>query len=54
MVAEAAKAAAKKELAASLHTMELEAQGVRGADKREMLEALAADIAKAGGKRLWG
>jgi predicted DNA-binding mobile mystery protein A len=54
MVEEAAKAAAKKELAAALHTMELEAQGVRGADKREMLEALTADIAKAGGKRLWG
>jgi predicted DNA-binding mobile mystery protein A len=54
MVEEAAKAAAKKELAAALHTMELEAQGVRGADKREMLEALAAEIAKAGGKRLWG
>ncbi len=54
MVEEAAKSAAKKELAASLHTMELEAQGVRGADKREMLEALAADIAEAGGKRLWG
>jgi predicted DNA-binding mobile mystery protein A len=54
MVEEAAKAAAKKELAASLHTMELEAQGVRAGDKREMLEALTADIAKAGGKRLWG
>jgi predicted DNA-binding mobile mystery protein A len=54
MVEEAARAAAKKELAASLHTMELEAQGVRAGDKREMLEALVADIAKAGGKRLWG
>lgn len=54
MVQEAAKAVAQKELAASLHTMELEAQGVRAGDKREMLEALAADIAKAGGKRLWG
>jgi hypothetical protein len=50
----AARAAAKKELAASLHTMELEAQGVRAGDQREMLEALAAEIAKAGGKRLWG
>jgi predicted DNA-binding mobile mystery protein A len=54
MVEEAARAAAKKELAASLHTMELEAQGVRAGDQREMLEALAAEIAKAGGKRLWG
>jgi len=27
---------------------------VRDGDKREMLAALAADIAKAGGKRLWG
>lgn len=53
MVEDAAKAAAKKELAAATHTMELDAQGVRGADKRDMLEALAADIAKAGGKRLW-
>jgi predicted DNA-binding mobile mystery protein A len=53
-VEEAAKAAAQKELVAALHTMELEAQGVRAGDKREMLEALAADIAKAGGKRLWG
>lgn len=50
----AARAAAQKELVAALHTMELEAQGVRAGDKREMLEALAADIAKAGGKRLWG
>jgi predicted DNA-binding mobile mystery protein A len=54
MVEEAAKTAAKRELAASLHTMELEAQGVRGADRREMLEALATDIAEAGGRRLWG
>ena len=53
-VEDAAKAAAQKELVAALHTMELEAQGVRAGDKREMLEALAADIAKAGGKRLWG
>jgi predicted DNA-binding mobile mystery protein A len=53
-VEEAAKAAAQKELAAALYTMELEAQGVRAGDKREMLEALTADIAKAGGKRLWG
>ena len=54
MVQDAAKAAAKTELVAALHTMELEAQGVRSGDKREMLEALAADIARAGGKRLWG
>ncbi len=54
MVEQAAHAAAKRELAAALHTMELEAQGVRGADKREMLHTLAADIAKAGGRRLWG
>jgi len=54
MVEEAAKAAVKTELAAALHTMELEAQGVRAGDKREMLAALTADIAKAGGKRLWG
>ncbi len=53
-VEDAAKSAAQKELVAALHTMELEAQGVRAGDKREMLEALAADIAKAGGKRLWG
>jgi len=53
-VEDAARAAAQKELVAALHTMELEAQGVRAGDKREMLEALAADIAKAGGKRLWG
>jgi predicted DNA-binding mobile mystery protein A len=54
MVEAAARSAAKKELVASLHTMELEAQGVRAGDKRDMLEALVADIAKAGGKRLWG
>ncbi|MES1199945.1 MAG: mobile mystery protein A [Pseudomonadota bacterium] len=54
MVEEAAQAAAKRELAASLHTMELEAQGVRGRDRREMLDALAAEIAEAGGRRLWG
>lgn len=54
MVEEAATSAAQKQLAASFHTMELEGQGLRGADKREMLEALAADIAKAGGKRLRG
>lgn len=53
MVEEAAEAAAKRELATSLHTMELEAQGLRGRDRREMLEALAAEIADAGGRRLW-
>lgn len=54
MVEEAARSAAKKELAAAFHTMELEAQDLRDADKREMVEELAAEIAKAGGKRLWG
>lgn len=54
MVEEAARSAAQKQLAASFHTMELEGQGLRAADKREMVEELAADIAKAGGKRLWG
>ncbi len=53
-VDEAARAAAQKELVAALQTMELETQGLRASDKREMLEALAADIAKKGGKRLWG
>jgi predicted DNA-binding mobile mystery protein A len=54
MVEAAAAAAAKRELASSLHTMELEAQGVRAKDRREMLDALAAEIAAAGGRRLWG
>lgn len=54
MVEEAAEAAAKRELAASLHTMELEAQGVRKRDRRDMLDALAAEIGEAGGRRLWG
>ena len=54
MVAEAALAAAERELAASLHTMELEAQGVRSADRRDMLDALAVEIAEVGGRRLWG
>jgi len=54
MVKEAATSAAQKQLAASFHTMELEGQGLRAADKGEMVEELAAEIAKAGGKRLWG
>ncbi len=54
MVEAAAKSAALKELAASFHTMALEGQGLRAADKREMMEERAAEIAKAGGKRLWG
>ncbi len=54
MVKEAATAAAQRELAASFHTMALEGQDLRAADKREMVEELAADIARAGGKRLWG
>lgn len=54
MVKEAAISAAQKQLAASFHTMALEGQDLRAADKREMVEELAAEIAKAGGKRLWG
>jgi predicted DNA-binding mobile mystery protein A len=54
MVEEAATSAAQRELAPSFHTMELEGQGLRAADKREMVEELAAEIAKTGGKRLWG
>jgi len=54
MVERAAAAAANRELASSLHTMELEAQGVRAKDRREMLDALAAEIAQVGGRRLWG
>ena len=54
MVKEAAKSAALKELAASFHTMALEGQDLRAADKRELLEERTADIAKAGGRRLWG
>jgi len=53
MVEEAATEAAQKELAASFHTMALEGQDLRAADKRELVEERAADIAKAGGKRLW-
>jgi predicted DNA-binding mobile mystery protein A len=53
MVKEAAVSAARKELVASFHTMELEGQGLRAADKREIVEERAGDIAKAGGKRLW-
>ena len=54
MVKDAATSAAQKQLAASFHTMSLEGQDLRAADKREMVEELAAEIAKAGGKRLWG
>lgn len=54
MVKEAAKSAALKELAASFHTMALEGQDLRATDKRELLEERTADIAKAGGRRLWG
>jgi hypothetical protein len=36
-----------------LHTMSLEDQAPRAGDRREMLETLAAEIAKAGGRRLW-
>ena len=53
MVKEAAKSAAEKELAASFHTMALEGQDLRAADKREIVEERATEIAKAGGKRLW-
>ena len=53
MVKEAAASAAQKELAASFHAMELEGQGLRAADKCEMVEELAAEIAKVGGRRLW-
>ena len=53
-VQEAARAAAKRELAFSLHTMGLEDQAPRGADRREMADALAEEIAEAGGRRLWG
>ena len=54
MVEAAAKSAAHKQLAASFHTMELEGQGLHAADKREMVDELAAELAKAGGKQLWG
>ncbi len=53
-VTDAARVAAKCELAASLHTMGLEGQSPRGKDRRAMEEALATDIAEAGGRRLWG
>lgn len=54
MVQEAALDAAKRELAATLQTMRLEDQAPRKADQREMLQALAMEIAEAGGRRLWG
>jgi predicted DNA-binding mobile mystery protein A len=54
MVQDAAAAAARRELNAVLHTMSLEDQAPRNADRKEMLDALAAEIAQAGGRRLWG
>ena len=54
MVKEAATSAAQRELVASFHTMALEGQGLRAADKRDMVEERAAEIAKTGGRRLWG
>ena len=54
MVHNAAAAAARRELNAVLHTMGLEDQAVRNADRNEMLNARAAQIAQAGGRRLWG
>jgi predicted DNA-binding mobile mystery protein A len=54
MVQNAAAAAARRELKAVLHTMDLEDQAPRSADRKEMIEALAAQIAEAGGRRLWG
>jgi hypothetical protein len=53
-VAEAAKAAAERELGPSFHTMALEGQDLRAADKRFIVEERAAEIGKTGGKRLWG
>lgn len=54
MVQHAAAAAARRELNAVLHTMSLEDQAPRNADRKEMIDALAAQIAEAGGRRLWG
>ena len=54
MVQEAAAAAARRELNAVLHTMSLEDQAPRNADRNEMLDARADEIAEAGGRRLWG
>jgi predicted DNA-binding mobile mystery protein A len=54
MVQDAAAAAARRELNAVLHTMSLEDQAPRSADRKEMIDALAAQIAEAGGRRLWG
>jgi predicted DNA-binding mobile mystery protein A len=54
MVAEAARQAAEAELATSLHSMRLEDQAPRAKDRREMIERLSAEIADAGGRRLWG
>jgi predicted DNA-binding mobile mystery protein A len=54
MVQDAAAAAARRELNAVLHTMSLEDQAPRNADRKEMIDARAAEIAEAGGRRLWG
>jgi predicted DNA-binding mobile mystery protein A len=54
MVQDAAAAAARRELKAVLHTMSLEDQAPRRRDRKEMIDALAAQIAEAGGRRLWG
>ncbi len=54
MVQDAAAAAARRELNAVLHTMGLEDQTPRTVDRKEMIDALAAQIAEAGGRRLWG
>lgn len=54
VVEAAARRAAEAELAASLHSMGLEDQAPRGRDRREMVEQLTAEIAEAGGRRLWG
>jgi predicted DNA-binding mobile mystery protein A len=54
MVRDAARRAAEAELAASLHSMGLEDQAPRARDRREMVERLTAEIAEAGGRRLWG
>ncbi|MGD9964925.1 MAG: mobile mystery protein A [Hyphomonadaceae bacterium] len=54
MVQDAAAAAARRELRAVLHTMSLEDQAPRRADREEMIDARAAQIAEAGGRRLWG
>jgi len=54
IVAKAALAAARREVTTSLHTMGLEGQSPRAADQEDMVARLAAEIAAAGGRRLWG